>query len=464
MKFTKFGKALLMTAFSAGVIYGVSSCVVSYTTGYLYVTGTVTAQPAGNGIISGYRIDHNTGLLTTINGLPVSSGGANPVRAVLLTGSRFLYVLNRGLNAEGNGDCTTADPCQNANVTQFAVGGNGILTPQHTSFTQGTNPFRLIADSSGNYLMVLEHDSPDNYATSYNPNTNGCTLALGSGVRTCGDITIFQIDQTTGRLSLVQNAQVTAAGGIPLTYFPVPSNPVDFLLTGTYVLTLTAATQPASYPYTGGSQVWPYTYSSTGGQLTLSQNSVQTLGINQGTAIIAAQSVVYVLDNEPVTVTSASNLPSSFTAGTYPSQILAYTVGANGALQAEIQPITPDDPTLSNPIQLLEESKHSYLYVANDGNNVQGNNPESGIVGYNVYSPFQLQFTSPSRQVGSGSGPQCIVEDPSDQFVYTANLYDSTVTGTVIDPNSGLFHPGKVNTDYPLQGPATWCLINGRVG
>ena len=64
MKFTKFGKALLMGALSTGVILGVTSCVRSYTVGYIYVTGTVTAQSTGNGIISGYKIDHNTGFLT----------------------------------------------------------------------------------------------------------------------------------------------------------------------------------------------------------------------------------------------------------------------------------------------------------------------------------------------------------------------------------------------------------------
>ncbi len=130
---------------SAGIIFGITSCVESYTVGFLYVTGTVTAQSGNNGIISGYKIDHNTGRLATINGLPVSSGGANPVRAVLTLGSRFLYVLNRGVNGSGNGNCygVGANACQNANITEFAVGGNGILTPQETFFTQGINPFRL---------------------------------------------------------------------------------------------------------------------------------------------------------------------------------------------------------------------------------------------------------------------------------------------------------------------------------
>jgi cell division protein FtsL len=39
MKFTKFGKALLMSALSAAVALSVTSCVQSYTVGYLYVTG-----------------------------------------------------------------------------------------------------------------------------------------------------------------------------------------------------------------------------------------------------------------------------------------------------------------------------------------------------------------------------------------------------------------------------------------
>ena len=119
MKFSKLGKALLMTTLSAAVVFSVTSCVQSYTVGYLYVTGTITAQSGGNGIITGFDVDHNTGKLHPIDGLPIASGGANPGRAVLLTGSRFLYVLNRGVTASGSIDCTTADPCQNSNITEF---------------------------------------------------------------------------------------------------------------------------------------------------------------------------------------------------------------------------------------------------------------------------------------------------------------------------------------------------------
>jgi 6-phosphogluconolactonase (cycloisomerase 2 family) len=410
--------------------------------------------------------------------MPVSSGGSNPVRAVLTLGSRFVYVLNRGVNAAGNGDCTTADPCQNANITEFAVGGNGILTPQETFYTQGLNPFRLLVDPTGSYVFALDHDSIGadgvNPATSTNQNPN-CALALSSIVTdgTCGDITVFSINQTTGRLSTILNAQVTQAncpGGAsscPLPYFPIPASPIDFILAQGFILSLYGT--PAT-----GDYVYPYTYSNSGGQLLLSQNGPQPLTdpyssstsgpsaglVTQATGIAGAGSVYYVMDDEPITINFNT---SSVTSG---SQILPYTLGTNGALQSDTSGIIPDDPGLANPSWLMVESKNKYLYVANQGNNVTGNNnPDSGIAGYFITTTpaYQLSFIA-GEPFGSGSGPQCIVEDPSDQFIYEANYYDSTVTGRVLDPNSGELDQMRVASTYALKGPATWCLVDGRTG
>ena len=436
MKFRKFGKALLMGALSAGVVLGVTSCVQSYSVGFLYVTGTVTAQSTGNGIISGFKIDHNTGKLATINGLPVSSGGANPVRAVMATGGKFLYVLNRGANASGGSDCTTADPCQNSNITQFVVGGNGILTSQETFYTQGINPFRILGDAAGNYIYVLDHDSPSSAA---------CALALGSSATACGDITVFQINPTTGRLQLVVNAQVTSASGAALPYFPVPANPIDFVMASGYLLTLSGT--PAT-----GDAVVPYTYNAASGQLTVNQNTSQPLNIAQGKAIVSAGGYLYVLDNEPITANGATS----------PSQILPFSIGSGGALQSQTGGIVPDDPTLSNPIYMIAEAKGKFLYTANQGNSTDTTNSQSGIAGYVIDpSTHQLSFIA-GEPFGSGAGPQCIVEDPSNQFIYTANFNDSTVTGRVVDPNSGVLNNMRVTSSYSLTGPPTWCVVSGR--
>jgi len=311
----------------------------------------------------------------------------------------------------------------------------------------------MLTDSTGNFLIVLDHDSaaPNGQPSSAtNPNPL-CQRALGSTTTHCGDITVFQINQTTGRLTLVVNAQVTSASGSPLTYFPVPSDPIDFSIANSYVLTLGGTA-------TAGNTVFPYAFAN--GQLTLGQNSPQPLGIRGGTAIVNASSVVYVLDNEPVTLTCTT---CSFRPGTYPSQILPFSVGSNGALQAQSGGIIPDDPTLANPTYIMVESKGKFIYVSNQGNNVTGPNPQSGIAGYFLTtSPsFQLSFLSPSTY-GTGSGPQCLVEDPSNQFIYTANFGDSTISGRSVDPNDGVLNQLRVVSSYKLQGPANWCLVNGR--
>ena len=441
MKFKKFGKALLMTAISAGVVFGVTSCVQSYTVGYLYVTGLQTAGTSGVGVISGFKIDHNTGNLVPIAGLPVSTGGSNPVRAVLLTGGRFLYVLNQGSHSDGSA-CTTANPCTNGNIAQFSIGGNGVLAFQATYFTQGLNPFRMVADSTGAHIFVLDHDAPDNAS---------CALVFGPSATTCGDITAFSVDGTTGRLSVVLNSQVTAATGSPLSYFPVPANPIDFTLAQNFFLVLFGT------PAAPGDSVFPYAYNAASGQLTVNQNSAQPLGMSQATAIDFAGSVLYVLDNGANT-----NAPSTN------GQIFAYSIGSNGALQAQSNGYTADDPLYSNPTYVIAAANSKpWLYVMNTGDNTNTTNPQSGISAYKILSPYQLQeISGQGNTVGTGAGPKCILEDPSNQFVYTANFNDSTVTGRSIDQNQGVLRPlsqiTKAKDSYPLPGPGTWCVVTGR--
>ncbi|MFZ1086502.1 MAG: beta-propeller fold lactonase family protein [Terracidiphilus sp.] len=469
MKFKKFGKALLLSALSAGVVLSVTSCIQSYSVGYLYVTGTVTSETTGNGIVSGFKINHDSGGLTPINGLPVSSGGANPVRAILTNGSRFLYVLNRGVsqNPAGNSLCTTAYPCSGANITQFVVGANGILTAQETFSTQGINPFRIIGDNSGNYIYVLDHDSPvpqpdGSIVPSDSAHPNQYCAAALTGATTCGDITVFQINSTTGRLSLVVNDQVTATfggGTSPLTYFPVPVNPIDFVMAGSL---LTLSGSPAA-----GDVVFPYTYNTANGQLTVSQNSATLLkssqtangNVDNATAIVSTGGYIYVLDNEPISINGAVASQS---------QILPFSIGTGGALTPAVSGPIPDDAAQSNPIYLVAESKGKWLYAANQGDLSNPTLPLSGISGYVINTPFQpTEMAGTPVNFSSGGGPQCLVEDPSSQFFYTANFNDSTVTGLGLNEQSGNLVPlnqsTKAPTQYTLNGPATWCLVDARV-
>ena len=132
-------------------------------------------------------------------------------------------------------------------------------------------------------------------------------------------------------------------------------------------------------------------------------------------------------------------------------------------MQAEPSGVIPDDSHARQPHLILVESKGKFVYVANQGNNTTGPTRKAASPAYFLTtSPaYQLSFIA-DEPFGSGSGPQCIVEDPSDQFIYEANEYDSTVTGRVLDPNTGDLNDMRVTSTYTLQGPATWCLVDGR--
>jgi 6-phosphogluconolactonase (cycloisomerase 2 family) len=172
--------------------------------------------------------------------------------------------------------------------------------------------------------------------------------------------------------------------------------------------------------------------------------------------VSASNNYVYVLDNEPINVASSGT--------TSLSQILPYTV-SNGALVAQTGGAVPNDPTLSDPVNLLVEQKGKFLFVINDGQGNSSSDPSSGVTQFVIDpSSRQLTFNSPSTS-GSGSKPQCILEDLTNQYIYMANYGDSTVSGRVLDPNRGilnLLRNSATASSYTLPGPATWCVVTGR--
>jgi len=92
----------------------------------------------------------------------------------------------------------------------------------------------------------------------------------------------------------------------------------------------------------------------------------------------------------------------------------------------------------------------------------------SGIAGYVMNSPFlPSEMGGTPIGFGTGAGPVCMVEDPSDQFFYTANYDSQTVTGQALDQVSGVLTPllqsSKAPSSYALTGPPSWCLVDGRI-
>jgi len=433
MKFKKYGQIFLALVVSLGLCFGLTSCANDFTVAFLYVTGSFQNQ------IGAFKIANNTGNLSAIPGSPFGSGGSNPIRALVSTTGRFIYVLNAGAATTTNGNTTYAG----ANITVYSVGGNGVLAPQQSYTSQGFGSIRMAFNASGTFLYVLDEYSPAAGGATGSPtDLPGMNCVDSSGVfHPSGDITVFSVDPNTGRLSLVTNNQLQNAQGTQLTYFPVGCMPIDFKVTGAFALT--ADTYD---PLTGNrNTIFPYQISLTTGQLTTTQNSEFVTGAASISAIGSntGGTSIYLLD--PVG-----------------NNIWYYTVGANGLLQNINGSPTSNSPSTSgNPIQLTTDSKSTFLYVANDGPSGGVGEPSSDITGYTIATNGVLAPVA-GTPWGTGSGPQCIIEDPSNQYIYTADFNSSTVTGHVLDPNSGELTDMRNQTTYATVKSPTWCVADGH--
>jgi hypothetical protein len=62
-----------------------------------------------------------------------------------------------------------------------------------------------------------------------------------------------------------------------------------------------------------------------------------------------------------------------------------------------------------------------------------------------------------------GSGPVCIVEDPSSKYLYTSNSADSTVTGKLLDQNRGFLSDLSRGSVFPTSMTPTCLAVSGNI-
>jgi 6-phosphogluconolactonase len=435
MKFRKFGQISLALAVSLAMGLGVTSCSTDHSVGYFYVTGTQYNQ------ISGFAIDNNLGQLTPIQNSPYGSGGVNPIKALTANAGRFLYVLNAGCGGTSQVACPTGTPANQtgANISLFTIGGKGALSFQASYTSQGNQPIAIQTDTSSTHLFVLDSTVPD-------PTT--CTgYVSGHPSTICGDITAFNIDPNTGRLSLVTNQQVkNPVTGTNLSYFPVGSSPIYFIVTpsNTFVYVIENGSGSPADP----SQA-VFVYGQSAGQLTLTQNTPIPTGATELTYIYASSKYVYLIDAQ-----------NGLTAG----QILPYTVGTNGALQSLVGGAVDNTGTVANPGPMIVDHSNKFLYLTDMGPNLTATSEASSVSAFFI-DPTTGRLTPLATTVpfGSGSSPRCILEDPSNQYLYTANYSDSTVTGAVINSATGTLTNLRKATSFAATGQPTWCVASGTL-
>ncbi len=410
MKLSRFGRISMAFVVSVAIGLGMTACGGG-TVGYMWVMGTQYNQ------IVGFKIDNYTGNLTQIPKSPFPSGGTNPVSIVVRAGGRYVYVVNQGTPA------TTTAAAVPGQIAAFSVGGEGILTFQQAYTSQGSTPVWAVADSAGNFLYVLDQLAPD-----------------GSGN---GSITVFAIDATTGRLQLVPNQQIKNAQGTQLTYFPVGLTPTMLRISGSGCLYTLDAGDNTIFPYTIG----------TGGQLTLTTNSTITTGATKLTSISTNGNYVYLTDAAPTTAS-----PGGY--------ILPYTSGTGCALNTVTGGAVPNLPGSSNPVYSFTDNKGQYVYVVNHST-TNSQTTTSSISAYAIItSSGQLQplpIGDTNNPYSVGAGPTCMVEDPTNQYVYTSNNIDGSVTGKQINQSTGQLSDLRRGARFPAAGQATCLAISPNV-
>ena len=409
MKLSKIGRVSMAFVASVAMGLGMTACGGG-TIGYMWVLGTQYNQ------IAGFKIDQLTGNLTNIPGSPFTSGGTNPVSIAVKPGGRYVYVVNKATGTNGN-------------IEVFSVGGDGVLTPQQSYNSQGNTPVWLAIDTSGNFLYVLDQVAPPIVTT-----TNGVTTTTA---QTVGDITVFSIAADTGRLTLVTNQQSLSASGTQKAYFPVGANPTMLRVSsGGCLFTLDS----------GDNTIFPYTTNSTTGQLTLTTNSTITTSASRLTSINANGSNVYLTD-----------------AGA--NQILPYTVGTSCALNTANGGAVANLALTANPVMSIVDSTGKYFYVLNQST-TNSQNANSTISAFTIDATtgkLQILGDPASNPYSIGAGPVCIVEDPSNQYIYTSNNADGTVTGKIIDKNTGKLSNLTRGSTFPATGQATCLAVSGNI-
>jgi 6-phosphogluconolactonase (cycloisomerase 2 family) len=432
MKLSRIGRVSMALVVSVAIGLGMTACGGG-TIGFMWVLGTQYNQ------IAAFKIDDFSGNLTTPPGSPFTSGGINPVSLVVKPGGRYLYVINEGggltPDAKGGVSCPTIGGGGGA-IAEFAIGGQGVLTFQQTFQSQGCTPVWAAHDSTGNFLYVL-----DKYAPNTSCLSNGQPEPPATACN--GEITVFSVDPNTGRLTLVLNQQIKnpTTPGLQLTYFPVGALPKMMAVAGSCVFTLNNDANQTVYPYIGGSS----------GQLTLTTNSTINSGAVRATSIIASGTSAYITDAGPANTNT-------------PGQILPFTVGGTAcSLNTITGGPTQNLSPASNPVYTLVDSKNQYLYIANQSSS-NSTTPNSSISAFTILPNLTLQLIpdAPNNPYPIGAGPVCMVEDPSNQYIYTSNG-DGTVTGKVLDHNSGKIANLSRGSTFTAVGQATCLAVSGNV-
>ena len=145
-------------------------------------------------------------------------------------------------------------------------------------------------------------------------------------------------------------------------------------------------------------------------------------------------------------------------------QIYAYTVGASCALNAVVNSPFYNGQLSSvarNPVWTLTEARNSkFVYVLNQSNS-DSSQVNSSITAFSIDANGNLTPLGGANPFAVGSGPTCMVEDPTNKYLYTSNSVDGTITGLKLNLSDGTLGPLQHGSSFSAVTHASCLAVSG---
>jgi 6-phosphogluconolactonase len=397
MKFNKVGQVSLVSAIALILASTFTACN-PLTIDYIFAAGNKESP----GQIQTFLADRVSGALS-VQGNPVSSGGAQPVSMAVSTDFKNLYVANQG----------------DSTLVQFAISSDGALTSTNTLTlsSEGNTPVAITMNAAGTLLYVVNKFQP------------GCSTAVNTAA-TCngGALAVFPVS-STGSLG-------TAVSNGSLGYWPVGINPtaVNSLANGEAVYVATFD------PVAGLGFLYGFTSTSAGALASIVGNSTIS-----GTPFFAGV--------KPVGIASTATSRFVYVTDFAQNEMIAYSVLGAGVLNPLIN---GPFKTGNQPSAITVDPRGIYIYVSNQ----LDNSVSAYEIALPTGTPSAAVNTTGSTTNSTGTQPVSILVDPGfGRYVYTANFLDNSITGFQLNPSTGTLAPAQ-SGPYPTVGqPAALAAI-----
>jgi 6-phosphogluconolactonase (cycloisomerase 2 family) len=368
-----------------------TACAIN-TIDYVFVANSAGSGTGSTGQIQTYDADSGTGALRS--GAPtVPSGGNNPVSMAVTADYSNLYVVNEASN----------------NVVHFALSGAGILTQKDVVTTSAT-PVSVAVNAAETYLYVVSGPNPS-VLTAY---------SLSGG--------------TIGAVA----AQETLT---------VPAYPTDTIVpTGVNVLANNNAVYVSTYDrsaYNPGCTPVPTCITSTA-----NPGWVFGYGVGSGGSLTPTAGSPYKAGIKPSALTSDPTNRFVYVTDFASNELIGYTIQSGNVLDFLVN---GPFKTGNEPISIVIDPRGMYIYVANQ--------LDSSVSGYNINlatgTPSLSINSTGSQSNSTDTTPVAVIVDPAiGRFVYTANQLGDSISGFVLNPNTGALQP-SISTPYPTGDSPT---------